>query len=41
MEKWKMSKYNILCENDNQSYILNTVTGAIGEIDEQTKNNFI
>lgn len=40
MEKWKMSKYNILCENDNQSYILNTVTGAIGEIDEQTKNNF-
>ncbi len=40
MEKWKISKYNVLCEHDNQNYIVNTATGAIGEIDEKTKDNF-
>lgn len=40
MEKWKLSKYNILCEKNNQNYILNSSTGAIGELDEKNKNNF-
>lgn len=40
MRKWKLSKYNILCDKDNKKYILNTATGAIGELDKNNENNF-
>ncbi len=40
MEKWKLSQYNILYDKGNQKYILNTATGAIGELDEKNQKNF-
>lgn len=40
MKKWKLSQYNILYNKDNRKYILNTATGAIGELDENNKKNF-